>query len=525
MTVQEIQALSQRARMAAQRGEWDELGRCATRITQLDGNSEEGHFLAGLYQKAANQPRLAIESFEKALQLNEARYDAAIELADRYLIARRNSDARRLLDKYSSHLDNSPRYLDLAGTAYSTLGLPEQAWSLYVKADALQPGVDLFRANKAACAVFLGKIDEAREIYTALLEKYPNHQRNHYHLSRLERARDDTHINAMKGVLAAGNMPPEQNVFLYFAIGKELEDLERWEEAFDFYQQGGDAILRVANYDVKRDIALIDTIIDGTGAAWIAAGAQSPAEGPQPVFICGLPRTGTTLTERILASHSTVTSLGETEFVEIAMRELSGVQTQERASVDIVNALAGGEPAALANRYREFVDYRLDDTPWFIDKLPYNFLYLGHIARAFPKAKLVHLRRHPMDACFAMYKQVFTWAYKFSYSQESIAEYYLAYVRLMQHWRDVLGDRLVEVEYEALTADTEPQTRALLERLGLPFEEACLNPEKNRAASTTASSVQIREKAHTRSVGRWRHFERQLAPLAERLRAGGIELD
>lgn len=161
----------------------------------------------------------------------------------------------------------------------------------------------------------------------------------------------------------------------------------------------------------------------------------------------------------------------------------------------------------------------------FIEKLPFNFLYLGFIAAAWPQARLVHLVRNPMDACFSMYKQVFTWAYPFSYSLDSLGRYYVAHDRLAQHWRTLLGDRLIEVEYETLVADQEGQTRLLLDRLGLPFEQACLQFDQNQAPSTTASSVQVRERVHTGSVRRWKRYDRHLQPLREQLEAAGIRVE
>ncbi len=247
--------------------------------------------------------------------------------------------------------------------------------------------------------------------------------------------------------------------------------------------------------------------------------------GKTPIFIVGLPRTGTTLTERILSSHSQVESIGETEFMQMVLRQVSGVPGIEGMTPAMVTAAAGKDIAGVANGYLDAVRYRLGDRPFFIEKLPFNFLYLGFIAKAFPHARLLHLRRHPMDACFAMYKQVFTWAYKFSYDLEALGTYYVAHERLARHWRALLGERLVEVEYETLVRDQEGETRRLLQQLGLDFEPACLEFDKNEAASATASSVQVREKIHTRSVQRWRHFERHLQPLRRILENAGIAVD
>ncbi len=518
--------LSQQGRAAIQQGDFDTVGRVAEQLIGASPEDPEGYFLRGWFQKVRRQPRLAVESFEQVLRLDERRYDAAVELATQYCVSRRNSDALRLLEQYTEALENSPRYLDQAATAYVTLGMPERAWPLYVKANELQPDIDLFQANRASCAVYLGKIDEAESIYKGLLRKNPYHQRNHYHLSRLRRVTDREHVDQMKNVLATTNLSADKNVFILYALGKELEDLGEWDEAFEYYRQAGDAVSSVANYAIEEDTRIIDSIRQHCSQEWFDRKGMMPIPELrcQPIFVVGLPRTGTTLTERMLASHSEVQSIGETQYVEIGLRQISGVQTTDRMNTQIVEALEYVDPALLTQAYYDFVGFQLGEESLFIEKLPYNFLYLGYVAKAFPDGRFVHLRRHPLDACFAMYKQVFTWAYKFSYRLEDLAEYYIAYHHLMAHWRALLGERLIEVRYEDLVRDFEGQSRGLLERLGLGFEPAVLEFDKNRSASTTASSVQVREKPHARSVDRWKHFERQLAPLAERLTAAGIAL-
>ena len=523
-----ITRFSRIGRRAVEARDWPTVEACATEIQRLDPDSPEGWFLRGLAEKVRTHPLESIAAFEKTLQLAPERYDAAIELANQYSIARRNADAEQMLARYEDALGNSPLYLDLAGTIYTEIGLPEKAWPLYQKATALQPGVDLFQANLAACAVYLGKIEEARETYLALLKRFPTHRRNHYHLSRLQKARDFEHIDQMKAILREDERTPEHNISLYFAIAKELEDLEQWDDSFKYYRQACEAVTAVAAYDVNNDIELIDKIIAVCNRDWLddTTGDSAPDDTDKtPIFIVGLPRTGTTLTERILSSHSRVSSLGETLFLQMVLRRESGVTSVENMNPAMVEALAGKDMRRVAKGYIDSVRYRLGPEPMFIEKLPFNFLYLGFIARAWPDARLVHLVRNPMDACFSMYKQVFTWAYKYSYSLESLGRYYIAHDRLARHWRSVLGDRIVEVAYEDLVRDQHDQTRRLLDRLGLEFEEACLQFDRNRAPSTTASSVQVREKVHAGSVLRWKRFERQLQPLREQLEQAGIQVE
>jgi|TARA_B110000503_G_scaffold142566_1_gene239775 tetratricopeptide (TPR) repeat protein len=524
----DIDSISRAARHAVHHQDWARVAQLAAEILRLTPNNPEGHFLFGLVCKASRQTNKAIESLERALALDEHRYDAAVELANQFCIARRNGEAAALLEVYTDKLNNSPRYLDMAGSIYNDIGLVHKSWPLYKKANELQPDIDLFQANLAAASVYLGKIDEAQEIFTSLLERFPGHRRNHYQLSRLAKARDDSHIRQMQEVLRTSTETPDKNIFMYYALGKELEDLGRFDEAFEYFKTGGDAVTSIARYEVANDIQLIDTIIETCSESWLGTSKKvttQEADAKTPIFIVGLPRTGTTLTERIISSHSQVESLGETLFLQMVLRRESGVESVENMNSSMIRALADIDTDVVAKGYMDSVAYRHGDTPMFIDKLPFNFQYLGFIAKAWPDARIVYLHRNPMDACFSMYKQIFTWAYKYSYSLENLGQYYVAYERLRQHWHMVLKDRLIEVDYETLVGDQEQQTRSLLERLGLPFEQQCIDFDQNTAPSATASSVQVREKIYKGSVKNWRHYEAQLAPLKDYLEQAGIAVD
>ena len=513
--------ISAEGRRAAAARDWGRVRACGLEIRRLAPRDPEGPFLLGLVEKAAGRPRQAADSFQVALDLGAERYDAAIELAFQRVLLNRHREAVELLDGNRSRLSNSPRYLNLAGEGYARMGMYEEAWSLYERALELQPDVEIFQANLAACAVYLGRIDTARDLYGKLLEKHPSHQRNHYELARLTRATNDRHVEQMRAVLASSDPDPARNIFLFYALGKELEDLERWDEAFEFYRKGGDAARSAMTYDVGDDIAVIDRIVETCDAKWLSDHPATGACDVTPIFIVGLPRTGTTVTERILSSHSMVETVGETQLMQMVLRSASGIESGGEMTPQVIAAAAKAPAEELGRGYLEAVSHRLGGAGYFIDKLPENVLYLGFVAKAWPDARMVHLRREPMDACFALYKQSY---FRFAYTLDDLGRYYLAYDRLSRHWRAVLGERLVEVEYERLVADQAGETKRLLDRLGLPFEEACLHFEHNVAPIATASSAQVREKLHTRSVGRWRQFETQLAPLRECLEAGGVRV-
>jgi hypothetical protein len=207
------------------------------------------------------------------------------------------------------------------------------------------------------------------------------------------------------------------------------------------------------------------------------------------------------------------------------LRRESGVESEEKMTPEMIEAAAKLDCRIIGDGYMDMLNYRLGAEPMFVDKLPFNILYLGFIIRAFPNARIIRMKRNPMDSCFSMYKQVFMWAYKFSYTLEGLGRYYVAHDGLVNHWRETLQDRLIEVEYESLVADQENQTRSLLNKLGLEFEEACLNFDRNKTATTTASSIQVRQKIYTGSVDRWRNYQKQLQPLKKYLENAGIAVE
>lgn len=514
-----IEQITHAARQAMRARDWRTVDQFAKQILKRDRASAEGLFLSGMVAKAARKSDTAAKLFARALRQDGGRYDAAVELANQYAGMLRYGDAFGILEKHVPGIGDSPLYLHLAASIYSQINMWGRAWTLIGRADELQPNIPVIMAHKAECAVSIGNIDDAKAIYQRLLQQHPNHQRNHYQLSRLETAKDDQHIQQMLRVLDTNGLPPQGNIFLYYALGKEFEDLERWDESFQYYKLAGDAAATAANHDIQDELDFIDTLIEVCNKEWMTSQPQSQQLDKSPIFIVGLPRTGTTLVERIVSSHSRVESIGETLAIENLLR--SGKGRVGEVGVDAIRAAVNLDTDSMARDYLNAVDYMLGDQQMFIEKYTYNYLYLGFIAKAFPDAPIIHLQRNPMDACFAMYKQPF---FSFAFTQDDLARYYPAYDRLMNHWRSILGDRLIEVSYESLVQDPENQTRQLIDKLGLDFENACLEFDKNTAASATASSVQIRGKVHSRSVNRWSRFEKHLIPLRDKLRDTGIDV-
>jgi len=410
------------------------------------------------------------------------------------------------------------RLLQDVGNLYSHLNLHQDAERCYRRAVHLAPADPRGLYNWATCLTALGRLETAEQMLNRVIALAPEDFDAYYNRSTLRRQTvENNHIAELQHALATAGSSPTARVALGYALAKELEDLGRWSESFAALQAAADTRRRLLSYKVEHDVATMAQIAQAFDGDYCRPGAHVGFDSPRPIFIVGLPRSGTTLVDRILSSHSQVESRGESSDLAMILMRLAGPATDRAPLVQRSTEL---NPAELGRRFCA----RLPQTtvPRVIDKTPLNFLYLGLIAAALPQATLIHVRRHPLDVCYAMYKTLFRMAYPFSYDLSDLAGYYSAYARLMQHWRETLGERLVEVDYETLVADQEQTTRRLLEACGLPWQENCLEFHRNDSPTLTASAAQVRQPLYNSSVSSWRRYQRELQPLLDRLRANGI---
>ena len=290
------------------------------------------------------------------------------------------------------------------------------------------------------------------------------------------------------------------------------------EESFEFCKRGADIRDSTFRYYVNVDVNTFDEIIETHSSDALRA-LQPGTNDPSPIFVMGLPRSGTTLADRIISSHSDVTSAGEPHAFAAELVRLCQSQQPDR---DIIAASLQLDMKDLGDAYLHNIRRWVPDSPRFIDKLPLNYHYCGLIDRALPNAKIVHLKRDPMDACYAIYKAHFKNAYPFSYDLDKLATYYIAYRKLVAHWEETLGDRVLHVYYEDLVDDQESESRRIIDFLDLEWQPAILDFHNLRDPSTTASAVQVRSPVHRGSVGMWTRYERQLTALRERLENASV---
>ncbi|HEY0650062.1 tetratricopeptide repeat-containing sulfotransferase family protein [Phenylobacterium sp.] len=449
---------------------------------------------------------------ELAPGFTSARYAYALVLNWLERIPAVLAEADRLLSDDPAN----PLYLHLRAASLARLGEDAASAEAYAAVLAAHPDSALTWMAYGHALKTLGRQAEAVAAYRRALALEPALGEAWWSLANLKTARfDDADVAAMEAGLGAAR-PDDDRLQLHFALGKALEDSGRYEAAFGQYAQGN-AIQRARlAYDPAETTGQMRRTKALLSKGFFAARVGQGCPAGDPIFIVGLPRSGSTLVEQILASHSAVEGTQELPYIPMLAARLGGPARRESegAYPDVLAALSPKEARELGEEYLARAQaHRKTGRPLFVDKLPNNWAHVGLIQTILPNARIVDARRHPLGCCFSAYKQHFAAGQGFSYDLTSLGRYYADYVALMAHFDAVLPGRVHRVIYERLVADPEGQTRALLAACGLPFEDACLRFYENDRAVRTASSEQVRRPIFTDAAEHWRNFEPWLDPL------------
>lgn len=402
---------------------------------------------------------------------------------------------------------------------YQGLGLNMDA--LHFMDRAREAGYDTpdFRYYRALQLQFNGRLPEAESEMERCLQSGSTIGRASLSLARIRRQTPaSNHVGFLRSRLNVVKKGTEDHAALEFALHKELEDLGELEEAWSVLQRANQTMAARMPYDAAAETRLFDAIIDRFDADFLARPSTS-LSGPTPIFIVGMPRSGTTLLERVLGSHSMVVSAGELNDLSRQLRWAADKQGKDLIDEPLLQDMATLDYELAGRRYLEQTQWRAGQKPFFVDKLPPNFKLVGCIRRALPHARVVHVVRDPMDVCFSNYRAMFGDAYEYSYDLASLAHHHGQYRRLMQHWRDAAPGFVIDISYAELVQDTETACRRLLEACGLPFEPACLDHTQNTSSVATLSSAQVRQPIHARGIGEWRRYATGLEPLRTALGA------
>lgn len=520
-TAKDVQTLLKQGFDALSRGDLEAAGSACRKVLKQQPDLVQAHFLVGLVALEAKDRKTAFSAFQSVVRLNKDHAAAWAHLAKLYMSEGQVNKADSALRETMRIRPDDPIVLDLIGTTLSLMGEHGVAQTFYGRANTLKTDFPPFMQNLANNLVYHGDTEEADKVFQRIITLQPNSPQAHWALASSTKATGTRHIEEMQALQAKARGNPRARAFYLYALGKEYEDLKQWEKAFEAFSAGAAARRETVEYDEPAEVEMFDYLQANYTADWLAA--QPPGNpDPSPIFVLGQPRTGTTLVERIITAHSQVHSAGELQQLGLALRRLSDYRDPKRFSAKLFAAAKDVDPAKVGGMYLQTSSRMRGETPRFVDKLPQNYLLIPQILSALPNAKIIHLVRNPMDACFSSFKQLFADAYLHSYEQSEMARHHLRYRELMACWHERFSGRIYDISYEDTAADLEPNARALVDYLDLPWEDACLNFHQQEGAVSTASAVQVREPAHTRSIGRWRRYENQLQPMLKILENAGI---
>jgi tetratricopeptide (TPR) repeat protein len=486
-------------------------------IRREPANSSAWHLLSALYMRLGHLAT-ARSCAERAVALAPTNPAFLIQYGQCLVVSGQRRDALHVADRAAAMNLNRADWNDVLGTLLTFCEEPTRALPFFRRAVELSPLDSNLLYNLAAAQRMTGDLSAAEASLNRVIAIRPDDsQAYHMRASLRTQTPEANHIDEMTRRLRQAQRTPLDEVTLCFALAKELEDTGNYQTSFRFLKRANHLQRRQIKYNVEDDVTLMDRIVrlHDRAAVNVDVGFQTE----ECIFVIGLPRSGTTLVERILTSHSNVKAAGELPAFPYELSK--AVRSQSGAVIgptEIVQRALDVDPAALGRAYIDATRPQTGGSPHFVDKLPLNYLNAGLIRRALPRARIVALMREPMDSCYAIYKTLFAGAYPFSYDLLELGQYYAAWHRLMRHWCDVLGDTLLVVHYEDLVTHQEAISRRIVAHCGLAWQDECLAFYQQSTAVTTASAAQIRQPMYSSSVGKWRHLESELFPLIETLR-------
>lgn len=547
----------ERAMQFTQAGNLQQAENLCRRIIQSQPNFHPAYFQLGLLAVAVNKFAVAANMIEQALQYDQKNPDYHRVLGEMYrrlgrlkkainhgqqatkfapqgadgfynlgvALAEANLFAEAV-EAYKAALKINPAYglaANNMGTALESLKNEDAAIEAYRQAIKVNVKHAEAQNNLGAILSARGKLDEAKACFAASIEGNPNFIFAHYNLCTLKKyTKNDPHLAVLEGMLAqVPQMSDEAKMRFWFSIGKAWEDTGRYDDAFKAYQSGNRLKRASFQYDVSKMENIVDDVVKRFDKALVQKKSNT-CDDETPIFIVGMPRSGTTLIEQILSSHSKVYGAGELQiFSEMLMQE-QGVKN-EAAYMDWLLTADDDALLRIGEKYVEHIKGLDAKAVRISDKMPGNFFYVGLIHKVLPNAKIIHSIRNPMDVCVSNYSRLFNESMPFAYDLEELGRYSRVCDKLMAHWKDVLPKgTILDMVYEDNVADLETQAKKLIAFCGLDWEEACLEFYKNKRHVKTASIAQVRKPIYKSSVARWENYKHHLAPLQEAINGDKI---
>jgi len=476
--------------------------------------------MLGLQLSADDEPELALPLLRKAAEAAPADPAARMALAEHLQRTKRAPEALAELDKLGDEARRSPGALSLRANILRDLGRQEEEVAILksLADDQARPETYLIRLGHAYRT--LGDNAQAVSAYRQVLANAPFEGTSWWSLANLKTVKfSDDDIAAMQQGLAAPQAHSVNRIRLHFALGKAFDDRRDTERAFHHYAEANQLRNAMATYRPEKIQSWVDQAEANYDRAFFADRESFGCPAPDPIFVVGMQRSGSTLVEQILDSHPSIEGTAElTEFPNIVAEQGEIAHRRGITFTEHLRRMSPEEMRALGQDYLERSRiYRLTDKPYFTDKMPANWTYVGIIRLFLPNAKIVDVRRHPLACCFANWKQLYGKGLEHTYSMENMGRYYADYVRLFRLMDKVQPGKIHRVIYERLVDDVEAEVRSLLDYCGLPFDEACLNFHSNERSVRTISAEQVRRPINREGLDQWRPYEQWLGPLKDAL--------
>jgi len=449
-------------------------------------------------------------AFEPKNNRVRVEYIQVLRKRQKYVEALEN--ARSLL----SSNPNSPQFQSVYAVESLQSGHYETALEMFDSILQTVPEDPITLTSKGHALKTLGRTSEAIDSYRRAIRRYPGHGEAFYSLANLKLFTfEEDEIRLMESMRDGEAMSHMNRIYLNFALGKAYEDKNCFDEAFACYDSGNGLKRAQSKYSERELIAEFQSQVKVFDEAFASAVSRGGCDEPDPIFVVGMPRAGSTLLEQILASHSLVDGTMELPNILTFVHKL---RRGERLSLvnhypEVLTKMNNEQFKELGMRYIDETRSHRGNAPFFVDKMPNNFAHIGLILAILPNAKIIDARRHPMACCFSGFKQLFAEGQEFSYGLEQIGSYYKSYVELMAHWDRVFPKKVLKVNYEDVIDDLEVQVRRILHFCGLPFEEQCLSFYTTERAVRTPSSEQVRKPIYRGGVEQYKKFEKHLGPL------------
>jgi tetratricopeptide (TPR) repeat protein len=495
----------------------EEALKILTQVLQLDPNYGNAHCNMGCALNALERYDEAWPHLTKALQMRPDYPEAHIALAKTYQAKERLPEAELAALRAIEFAPDMAEAHSTLGGIYTEMGEAERALACFDKALQLDPESSAALLGKGNHHMEMGDMDTAENLFNQALEVSRNKLAARFCLTQVRKVRDgDENLAELEALTTQDeNRPEGQALILNYALGKCYDDIKNYDQAFENFLEGARLKRKTLGYNEESQRRTFDGIIQIFDRPAIERLRNGGVASDLPIFVLGMPRSGTTLTEQIIASHPEVHGAGELrDLLQIAHRATSAGSIFP----DNLKGLTPELVTAWGTDYLTGLRARAPDARHITDKMPGNFFAVGLIHAMLPGAKIIHVKRNPVDTCLSCFTRLFSHGQEFSYNLSELGRYYGYYARLMEHWRSVLPqDAFYEIRYEELVANQETQTRKLIEYCGLEWDDACLESHKTKRSIRTASVTQVRQPIYSSSVERWRKYEAHLRPLLEAL--------